>query len=137
MNPTALTLSLLTGAAGVAAAATFYTPVSITSSNSSEFFAISHLYQGPGVGYSSAAPHDAFIDTATNAWVTVAPAGFPADYYNFAPAPILVIDLGQDRVLSEISTWGYTTTNANGVKNFNLRFATAAEGPAGFGTSIP
>ena len=38
--------------------------------------------------------------------------------------------------LNTIHTWGYATTNANGVKDFSLRFATAADGTGGFGTSI-
>ena len=135
MKQTALTLSILTGAASFASAVTFYTPVSITSPNSSEFFPITNLHQGPGVGYQAAEPHDGII--GSNTWVTIAPAPFPADYYNFSPAPVLVIDLGVDRPLTEISTWGYTTGNANGVSLFSLRFATSAEGTGGFGTSIP
>jgi hypothetical protein len=35
-----------------------------------------------------------------------------------------------------MSTWGYTTSNSNGARDFSLRFATAANGTGGFGTSI-
>ena len=127
-------LSLLFGAASLASGATFMTPVSITSPNSSAFFPIANLFEGPGVGYAAAAPHDGV--GAGHTWVTN-DVPFPQDYYATQPAPILLIDLGANRFLTEISTWGYTTSNANGVKIFDLRFATEAEGLAGFGTSIP
>jgi hypothetical protein len=39
-------------------------------------------------------------------------------------------------LLAEISVWGYSTINANGVSEFSLKFATEADSPAGFGTSI-
>ena len=110
-------------------AADFYTPVGITSPNSVAFYPVSQLYQGPGVGYAATAPH---AGNAGQTWVTDAPGGYPADYYNFRAAPLLLIDLGQDRYLTELSTWGYTTSNDNGVKTFALRFATAAQGTAGF-----
>ena len=137
MKKTAFILSLLCGAASLASAATFYTPVSITATNSVAYFAVANLHQGPGVGYSATAPHDALVGTTGLTWVTDAPGGFPSDYLALRPAPILVIDLGSDLLLTEISTWGYTTSNANGVSAFSLRFATGAEGTGGFGTSLP
>lgn len=136
MKKTSCTLALLCGAASLASAATFYTPVSITSTNSVAYFAVANLHQGPGVGYSASVPHDGAIPGALT-WVTDAPGGFPSDYIAVAGTPVLVIDLGSDLFLTEISTWGYTTGNANGVSAFSLRFATTAEGPGGFGTSIP
>jgi len=99
-----------------------------------EFYPVARLHQGPGVGFAVSPPHDGFTGQT---WVTDAPGGYPADYLNFRPAPILIIDLGQDRYLTEISTWGYTPSNDNGVKTFALRFATAAQGTAGFGATIP
>lgn len=70
--------------------------------------------------------------------MTNAPNGGGGDY--FAPLPStrarLFFDLGSDVLLQEISLWGYANTNANGVRTFDLRFATAADGLAGFGTSI-
>jgi hypothetical protein len=120
---------LLTTVPRWCAAADFYTPVSVTAPNSVEFYPVARLHQGPGVGYAVSAPHDGL---SGQTWVTDAPGGYPADYYNFRPAPVLIIDLGQDRHLTEISTWGYTTANDNGVKTFALRFATAAQGTAGF-----
>ena len=50
--------------------------------------------------------------------------------------PVLVFDLGSDVALSEISVWGYSTTNSNGASRFSLRFATAAEGTGNLGSSI-
>ncbi|MDG1670976.1 MAG: lamin tail domain-containing protein [Akkermansiaceae bacterium] len=49
---------------------------------------------------------------------------------------MLLLDLGADRSLSEISTWGYANSNTNGGKDFTLRFATSADGPGGLATSI-
>jgi hypothetical protein len=119
-------------------AASFHTPISITSPNSTALYPLTNLHQGSGAGYSAAAPHDAVTgNPAGTTWVTNAPGGFPSDYIVVAGAPVLIIDLGQNRNLTEISTWGYSAGNANGVSAFTLRFATAAEGTAGFGASIP
>jgi hypothetical protein len=126
--------TLLTALALIAPAADFYTPVSITSPNSEAFFPIDRLHQGPGIGFSASPPHDGFPGQT---WVTSAPGGYPSDYLAFRPPPILLIDLGTDRFLTEISTWGYNTANDNGLKTFSLRFATNAEGPTGFSRSIP
>ncbi|MFT5130072.1 MAG: hypothetical protein ACI8W8_003701, partial [Rhodothermales bacterium] len=111
--------------------ATFYSPTSATVVQSSQYFAVNRLVQGPGAGFAAAAPHNA----TGNTWVTNASGG---DYFTgpIGPTPILRFDLGSDVLLSEISTWGYANTNANGGKDFSLRFATAADGIAGFGTSI-
>ena len=49
---------------------------------------------------------------------------------------MLTFDLGSDVTLSEISAWGYSSGNTNGVSEFSLRFATDAEGTGGFGTSV-
>ncbi len=114
--------------------ARFFTPVSVTSPNTVEFYPISRLHQGPGVGYSANEPHTGIPGQT---WVTTDPGGYPSDYIAVAGGPVLVIDLGADRHLTEISTWGYTTGNNNGVSSFSLRFATAAEGAAGFGASLP
>ena len=130
MKITSLLTVILWGLGALVRAATFYTPVSVTSPNSVEFYPIGRLHQGPGVGYATSPPHDGF---AGQTWVTTDPGGYPSDYLAIRPAPILIIDLGQDRYLTEISTWGYTTSNDNGVKTFALRFATAVQGTAGFG----
>jgi len=50
-----------------------------------------------------------------------------------AGAPVFALDLVADVSLEEISVWGYASTNANGVSEFSLRFATDAEGTDGFG----
>ena len=49
---------------------------------------------------------------------------------------VITLDLGVDSALSEISAWGYSNANANGVSQFKLRFASAADGAGSFGTSI-
>jgi hypothetical protein len=68
--------------------------------------------------------------------VTDAPGGFPSDYIAVAGTPVLTLDLGAEYDLGSIASWGYNSTNANGTSQFSLRFATSAEGTAGFGTSI-
>lgn len=123
-------------AAALAHAAEFHTPVSINSVNSTAFYPIDRLIQGPGTGFAETPPHDA-IPGSNQTWVTDQTNGNGNYYANGVPAPVLVIDLGEDTRLAEISTWGYSATNANGVRTFDLRFATAAEGPAGCGNSIP
>jgi len=132
MKKTSFLIAHLFGAASLANAATFITPVSVTSPNSTAYFAIERLIQGPGVGYSAAEPYDGIPGET---WVTNAPGGFPSDYVAVAGAPILIFDLGADYLLTEISTWGYTTGNSNGVKNFDLRFATDAQGAGSFGAA--
>ena len=120
-------------------AASFYTPVSVTSSTAgSDLFPVINMIQGPGVGYDAAEPHNQLGPTGDSAtrWVTAAPGGFPSDYIAIAGPVTLTFDLGADRSLSEVSYWGYTTSNANGVSSFNLSFATTADGLAGFGTSV-
>ncbi|HUF60986.1 MAG TPA: LamG-like jellyroll fold domain-containing protein [Verrucomicrobiales bacterium] len=115
----------------------FYDIVSVESSTmASDLYPASNLIQGPEVGFDADPPHDKLLDGQTGNWVTAADAGFPADYIELVGMPVLIFDLGADVLLSEISAWGYASSNANGVKEFSLRFATDADGPAGFGVSI-
>lgn len=135
MKPLTYYSPLAFGLAALSAvhAAEFYTPVGVISPNSEAFFPIERLYDGPDLGFDSQPPHNA-IDGQT--WVTTDPGGYPSNYFDFAEAPILLVDLGADTDLAEISIWGYASSNDNGIKEFQLRFATQAEGEAGFGTSI-
>jgi len=132
-----LTPLLILGLATAATADDFY-PISAVSASTSatDLWPASNLIQGPGVGIDANEPHDKILGGAEGNWVTAAPGGFPTDYIAVAGMPIIELDLGQDRDLSEISVWGYASTNANGLSEFSLRFATEADGPAGFGTSI-
>lgn len=112
----------------------FYSIASISSNTSGDGAPASNLIQGPGVGFDANAPYDSL---ATNdPWYTRAPC-YPCNYFTSgATAPVvLTIDLGQDRLLSEISIWGYYG-HPNAAKDFSLRFATAADGIGGFGASI-
>ncbi len=123
-------------AAGATAPADTFFPITSVSSSTAgtDYFPVANLIQGPGVGYDINEPHNR---TSGLTWVTDAPNGGTGDYFNpFITLPVLVFDMGADRDLSEISVWGYSDGNANGAKDFSLRFATEAEGPAGFGTSI-
>lgn len=123
--------------AASASAEDFYPISSIQSSTkASDLWPASNLIQGPGVGFDAASPNTKLLGGPDGNWVTDAPAGFPADYIEKVGKPVLTIDLGADRSLSEISVWGYTASNANGVSAFSLKFATAAEGVSGFGNSI-
>ena len=99
-------------------------------------FAEENLTQGPGVGFDEEEPHDKIGSRRDSDWVTMADAGYPADYIEDVGMPVIRLDLGKDVVLDEISTWGYADTNTNGMREFSLRFATNAEGPEGYATSI-
>lgn len=110
---------------------------SITSSTAADdLYPASNLIQGPDVGFSSEEPFRKLLGGEEGNWVTAAPGGFPADYIDVAGAPVLILDLGADVSLAEISVWGYASTNANGVSEFSLRFASDAEGIEGFGQSL-
>ena len=118
-------------------AASFYPISSISSSTAADDLRpAANLIQGPGVGFDASLPHDKTLGGDSGNWVTAAPGGFPSDYIAVQGSPVLRLDLGQDRPLTEISVWGDTSSNANGVSQFSLQFATDAEGPAGHGTSI-
>ncbi len=127
-------LALTAMAVGRSAQAAEFYPIVSVASNTVNFFAVENLIQGPGVGFDAAAPHDLIGSGLT--WVTDAPGGFPSDYIAVAGTPIITLDLGVDQNLTSVSSWGYTSSNSNGASLFSLRFATSAEGTAGFGTSI-
>ena len=117
-------------------AASFYPITSVTSDTAgTDFFPAVRLIEGAGVGFDAAEPHNR---TSTLTWVTNAPNGGTGDYFGPTPnpSPRLVFDLGADVLLGEISVWGYADTNGNGATDIDLRFATAADGLGGFGTSI-
>ncbi len=121
---------------GLAAGAEFHAIESISSTSANDLWPVSNLIQGPGVGFDAVEPFDKLVGGETGNWVTDAPGGFPSDYIEVAGKPVLILDLGQDVSLREISVWGYAATNANGVSEYSLRFASAADGTEGFGTSI-
>jgi hypothetical protein len=103
---------------------------------SGPFYPEANLIQGIGVGFEEDEPHLKIGAGELSDWVTTADCGFPADFIECVGMPIIHLDLGQDVPLDEISTWGYADSNTNGMREFELRFATSAEGTAGFGTSI-
>ena len=100
---------------------------------------LSNIIQGLGIGFDANEPH---IQTG-GTWYTDAPGGFPSDYIVSNPGDeIIILDLGEDQPLFELSYWGYSNDNGNGIRDFEVRFATAAEGGADglgdetFGTAI-
>jgi hypothetical protein len=114
----------------------FYSIASVSSDTSgTDFYPAARLIEGAGVGFDAAVPHNR---TGTLTWVTHAPNGGLGDFFGPTPtpAPRLVFDLGSTVPLQEISVWGYANGNGNGANQFSLRFASAADGLAGFGTSI-
>lgn len=119
-----------------ATAADFHPISSVSTSTGGDFWPVSNLIQGPGLGFGGSEPHDQLGSGSNSRWVTAAPGGGSSDYLAVAGMPVLVFDLGSDVALSEISVWGYSTTNANGASRFSLRFATAAEGTGNLGSSI-
>ena len=88
---------------------------------------LTNVIQGAGIGFDAAEPHNRI----GGVWYTDAPGGFPSDYINVRTgSEYLWFDLGTDVTLTEMSYWGYSTGNANGMREFNIRFATDAEGGA-------
>ncbi|MGJ8695237.1 MAG: hypothetical protein ACSHYF_02905 [Verrucomicrobiaceae bacterium] len=122
-------------------AATFHPIASISSSTAptpnADPVGADRLIHGAGVGFDGAPPHNAIHGASIwdSVWFTAA-CGFPCDYYDTLPTPVLTLDLGQDRDLNEISIWGFVQANANGGKRASLRFATQNDGAANMGTSI-
>ena len=118
-------------------AAEFF-PITTASSSTAagDLWTVDNLIQGSGIGFDAASPYTKLLDGETGNWVTDAPGGFPSDYIEDTGKPILVFDLGENVALGEISLWGYAATNSNGLSEFSLRFATAAEGSGDFGASI-
>ena len=99
--------------AGTSQAVDFYTIDSIESTTQATDLApASNLIQGPGVGFDANEPHDQITAGFPDQWVTADDAGFPSDYITEVGMPVLTIDLGSDVLLSEISVWGYSETNA-------------------------
>ncbi|YCM43051.1 lamin tail domain-containing protein [Verrucomicrobiaceae bacterium 227] len=117
-------------------AADFHPIASISSSTPNDLYNVENLISGPGQGFTATEPHTRLGGGSDATWVTAAPHGSGDYYLNGIADPVLLIDLGANRSLSEISTWGYADTNTNGARNFSLRFATEADGPSNFGTSI-
>ncbi len=137
MNKTITTLALiLTSAAISSASHVLISPVSATTTTTGDLWSVSNLVQGPGTGFDANDPHNQLGSAGGSRWVTAAPGGFPSDFIVAAGEPVLTFDLGSNTSINAIHTWGYSVSNANGVKDFSLRFATDAEGTGGFGTSI-
>lgn len=108
--------------ATTASADMFHAGGDVTLIASSEYFAASNASDG----------------NPSSTWVTDAPCGGSADYFDCetAPIPVMVMDLGSDIIMDGISIWNYSTGNANNITEFSLRFATEAEGAGSIGASI-
>ncbi len=92
------------------------TPVAATSSTaSSDYFPVANLIDG----------------NSGTTWVSSG----EGDYYTNRHTPILTFDLGQDSGLTGIQFENYPVPG-NAAKDFALAFASEADGPDGFGTSI-
>lgn len=94
-----------------------------------------NLIQGPGLGFNDLTPHQKLLGGEAGDWVTE-PCDFGCDFVSRVGRPVIYLDLGKERSLSEISLWSYGVPNGDSVKDFSLRFASSADGPRGFGSSI-
>ncbi|MCP4192349.1 MAG: PEP-CTERM sorting domain-containing protein [Planctomycetaceae bacterium] len=132
-----LALSLVCGVIAQTNADEFHAIEAVTvSTEASDLWTGQNLIQGPGVGFAAEEPHDKLVGGPGGNWVTADDAGFPSDYIEQVGKPVIALDLGADVALGEISVWGYSNSNANGVSEYSLKFATDADGPSGFGNSI-
>jgi len=112
------------------------TPINVMTTTTGDLWPVSNLVQGYGVGFEAACPHGQLGSGGSSRWVTGAPGGYSSNFIEAAGEPVLTFDLGSDKPINRIHIWGYSITNANGVQDFSLSFATDAEGTDGFGTSI-
>lgn len=135
-DPDTPVAEVLIQAVALGDSASFFPIASVTASTEADdLYPVANLIQGPGTGFDSASPYTKLLGGAEGLWVTNA-CGFPCDYITVTGKPVLIFDLEQNVPLGEISVWGYSATNSNGLSEFSLRFATEAEGTAGFGNSI-
>ena len=91
--------------------------------------------QGPGFGFCDEAPHEKLLSGVMGDWSTDA-CGFTCDFLATWGKPVIYLDLGRNRDLSEISWWDVANADASSVKEFSLRFATSDDGSQGYGHSI-
>jgi len=97
--------------------------------NASDFFDQLNLIAGIGIGFEATVPYNSIGSAGAATWVTNAPNGGTGDYFaNDQANAVLIFDLGENRALGEINTWGYAGGNSNGAKDYSLRFATESEG---------
>ncbi len=113
------------------ASATLITGAVTSSTAATDLYPASNASNGTYLGTSN-----------SDCWIS---AGFGNDYFTSGgPIPVLTIDLGSDVSYNGFSFWGYlferSLSNNGGECNspsqMSMRFATAAEGTGGFGTSI-
>lgn len=123
------------GTIGLSFGDDFHPVLSVTSSTAAtDLYPAERLAQGPGSGFDANEPHAGAGGSASFVWVTT-DCDFPCDYFSEGfPTPVLIFDLAQDSLLSEISVWSYFNDNSG--KSFKLRFATEGDGILNFGSSI-
>ena len=112
----------------------FYPIVGITTNTVDDLQPVGRLIQGAGVGFDAAEPHLRLEGIAGfDGWVSDAsPPG--TNYFNEKEDPVFVCDLGEDRVLTDISFWEITEWGQDRVAICGLRFATDSEGQEKFTT---
>ncbi len=118
-------------------AAFFYPLQSVTVNlpTGRSIFTTDNLIQGPGFGFRDEAPHEKLLSGVMGDWSTDA-CGFTCDFLATWGKPVIYLDLGRNRDLSEISWWDVANADASSVKEFSLRFATSEDGSQGYGHSI-
>lgn len=105
-----------------------------------EFFPVRNLTNGSGL---SSSPTIDNYDTMTHAaasgstaWTTNAPGGGSADYYQFAPAPIILFSFAETHQFSDLIYWGYHFGAANGNEGKSFRLEFSEDGGDSFGPAI-
>ena len=116
------------------------TPTDTTLLTGTEFFPVANLTNGSGL---SASPTIDNYQTVTHtsasgssAWTTNAPGGGSADYYNFAPPPVILFHFEETHQFSDLVYWGYHFGNPNGNEGKSFRLEFSEDGGATFSSSV-
>ena len=125
---------------GFLTASEIITPTSTTLLTGTEFFPVANLTNGSGL---SATPtidnyqsvtHSAA--SGSSAWTTNAPGGGSADYYNFAPPPIVLFRFNETHQFSDLVYWGYHFGNPNGNEGKSFRLEFSEDGGSTFDNAV-
>ncbi len=110
-------------------------PVAVSTDTIGDYYPVINLING--VGLTGSEPQGHLFNTGDGLWVTR--GTWPQGYFQVYGPVHLVFDLGKDMYIDGIYIWAYAastgvanTFQANSLKDFELRFHTAAQGATNF-----